>query len=119
MMDYCSFFEALREVLPLSQIIRERCPGCIHGYLSQTEHDFCLMGYGMKIYYCLQEALERTDIQKLDEMVKKTTQTKNYGYLLKTIQNDKNMQLKFCQFLFNVNNVYSDMFTMCYDHDNN
>ena len=120
MSDYCIFFEALRQVLPLPLIIREHCLGCTYGYLSQTEHDFCLnTGYGMQIYYCLQEALERMDIQQLHNAVKKEIPTKDYTHLLKTIQSDKNMQLKFCQFLLNVNNEYNDILSLCYDYDNN
>ena len=59
------FYQALKEVLSLKQVIRENCSGC-KSVLTAKQHDLCMMtGYGLQLYHCVEEALNHVSRKRL------------------------------------------------------
>ena len=59
------FYQALKEVLSLKSVIRENCSGC-KSLMVAKQHDLCMMtGYGLQLYQCVQEALNRVSRKRL------------------------------------------------------
>ncbi len=110
------FFESVKKVLNLREIVQENCFGCMVNHPSQVQHDLCLMsGYGEQLYQCYQEALNRisrpalmkiliqmiedSDTVTLSELINELFIQKDP---LGQIQNDIEMQYKFICFLLKI-----------------
>ena len=129
------FFEALKEVLPLRQIIEEKCFGCSVHHPSQRQHDLCLMsGYGAQVLCCYKEALERVPRLQLMEALVRIVEKSNTDFIdvfnklfikrdpLERIKHDTDLQLEFICFLLDKKKPLSGhnkerICSICYDFD--
>ena len=131
------FYKALKEVLPLNEVVREKCFGCTVNHPSQNKHDLCLMsGYGMQLYNCYKEALLRVSRAKLMETLVDQVKHSNTEFVdvfellftnydpLERIKHDGEMQLEFICFLLDKELPYhisgidrAKLYAVCAEYD--
>ncbi len=105
------FFQALKNVFPLHQTVKDTCYGCIINHPSQRQH-LCLMNeYGTQLHECYQKALERVPRTKLMEELTSLVVQSDTSFVevfnqlfkesdpLERIKYDAEMQLEFICYL--------------------